>query len=1160
MLKNPVIVILILPLILVTLWFREGNIMATGESGIPFYDLSLQYEINKSAWAVYTLGHPTNISIAGAPTYYFLSLIQKGGVPSYIIQALFLWIVLAGSGFGVYFLTKQFFPDLPKKYLILATLFYWFNPFAMVNVWNRFLNNFLMFYTLLPLACWVFIVGLKTKRFIFSILVGLISTLFSYALTSIVFVVLFWVMLGYIAAFNLIFKDSKGGEKFFTVKFFLLTLFFWIFVNFWWLNQMFSYLMMGSFDVVASSSFTPERNYHTLTILSERLGNVLDILRLRHGMFFNDAQIFWNRIYNLAPVKALEIVMIILMLVGAILGRKNLDVLFFFGLFLGSAFLAKGNNPPFGEVVSFIFWKFPVLQLFRNPFEKFGFLLIFAAAPLFAWSMHLLLKRLRRWQMLLYLTVILFLFIWSLPLLTAVVFTSKETPTNDPNIGYQVKVPAYYKEAGDWLKQQKEDFRIIALPIGGEGITYKWEKGYSGVELTNQLLPKTSISFITNIPFYEKVSRRIEEAFLNKGEFGRIMNVLNAKYIMERDDIDWQARGMRDPNSIHLQILEKERMGQLRKVAEFGKLSFWENTNWKDEKISVAPRVVLSSPESNILDFQITEYPTVVSAKKPDDTGINNLIVGEIIHPQAKFTLGVKPKGIFEIRQDLFPHVNVLPSSRYYQAILIKDIVEINALRNLEDVLRLSLNTLGKRLVEAKFESDRGNAKGAVIATEQYKKLLDSTLELSKSLMSVSQHIITHEELYSIFFQHLSVLENIKHTFTNNDTARTFLGDTIDYTRGKLVSFGISPSFGFKETGDFPIKGRVLYQFDVRSEGDFELKWGRQFLNNYFEIEDGDQFLLQVDDQILTRRVSLDEDNFVSLGKIDLKPGIHEIGLNIPAGKNLVSAPVEVNLKVDHGEKIIKFPIQNLDPNSTYSLTFKYWIKSGSGLTILLEGNNSQVKNGVVVPSLVDSMGPNFYDFTPKDYFTGLQVSTGADSASLILKVEPWNNCEDIFKTNRRRCQDENFRKAYDRTTEVLVSGIKVTRDLEDKPFLIKRDLEKEKITLPVINFAKIAPTEYSASVKDAALPFILIFSELFDPGWEVYYEEDKKETLQHLIVNSFANGWFIDKKGSFNLSIKYEPQKLLMLGEQISLISFTGGIIVFSSVVFKGVKRKKHG
>lgn len=1153
-------VIILVSFILIAIWFRHGNIMARGESGIPFYDPHLQFQINGWAWASYTLGHPTNISVSSAPTYYLLSILKQAGLPEFLSQAFFFWLVLVASGTGIYLLAVEFFPALQARLIILAIFFYWFNPFVLVNIWNRFLNNFFVFYSFLPIALWLFIKGLNSKKYIFSIILGLLSVIFSYAFTSMAFILLFWLLIGYATLFAIIFKDSNFRERLFTLKFFLLTLFFWVLVNFWWLNQVVSYLTLGSFSTVAGSSFVAENNYQTFAALSERLGNVLDILRLRHGTFFSDPQLPWIEIYNLLPVVIFEFAILFLIVTSTVLGRRNLGVLFFGGLFIFSAFLAKGNNPPFGEVVDNIFWRVPLLQLFRNPFEKFGFLLILSAAFLFIFGLHIVLERLKgRWGKLVYSIVIIFLITWAFPFWTGLVFTSDETPTNDLNVGYQVKVPDFYRQARDWIRAQNEDFRLIALPIGGEGITYKWDKGYSGVELSNQLLPLTSISFATNIPFYEKVSKKIEEIFLSNQDLIKVMDALNVRYMMERRDIDWQARKMRDPNSIHSEILEKEKAGQLKKAAEFGELSFWEHPHWQNKKVNVANKIVLASPESDISDLQILNYPSVVLPKKTSAGKINDLITGEIIHPQARFTLAHKPLPVFGIRQDLFPHVNVLPSSPIYQLILVKDMLEINSTRNLEALLRQRLINLGKRLVEAKLESDRKNMVGIMRAVERYNKLLDPTLKQYKGVRSVHEKIITQEELYSIFFQHLSVLENIKQTF-QNDEIKNFLGNTEENIKQKLISFDIFPSFGFKEGENFPIKSRVLYQFNVNSEGDFELIWGKQLLNNFYKIKEGDELLLQINDKVIPKKVFTNKQGYVSFGKIRLSPGIHTIGLNTPDGKNLILSQPEINFKADHGEQILRLPIQNLDSRSTYSLSFDYWIKKGSGIKVLLEGNNSPVKNGVVVPSFSEIIGPNFYDFTPKNFFSGLEISEGADSTTLIFKVEPRNDCETIFYSrNRTRCKDKDFRKAYDKTTEVSVSNISVTRNLDDRPLLIRIGLDDDKVSLPAVSFNRINPTEYQLSVKDAKVPFILIFSELFDPGWEILSRQDKRETFEHFPVNSFANGWFVDRTGNLDFSIKYAPQKLLDLGEKISSISLAvGGLIVIGSILSRRFKGKK--
>jgi len=59
---NPYVLIIIVALILVSIWFKDGNIMGTGESGLPFYDFNLQYDLVKTSWFRYALGGSANVN------------------------------------------------------------------------------------------------------------------------------------------------------------------------------------------------------------------------------------------------------------------------------------------------------------------------------------------------------------------------------------------------------------------------------------------------------------------------------------------------------------------------------------------------------------------------------------------------------------------------------------------------------------------------------------------------------------------------------------------------------------------------------------------------------------------------------------------------------------------------------------------------------------------------------------------------------------------------------------------------------------------------------------------------------------------------------------------------------------------------------------------
>lgn len=1131
--KVPLILILLIPLILNIIWFREGDIMGVGESGLPFYNFNIAYESNKDAWNSYALGFPTNIGMAAKPSYWFMAQFQNIGVPNFLLQAFFLWLVFVASGFGAYFLCKEFFPEIKKKYILLAVLFYWFNPFALVNVWNRFLNNYFIFYALLPIALFLFLRGIIRRKYIFAIYIGLISAVFSYALTSIAFNILLWLVLLYTAIFYLFFKEQS---RLFVIKFFVLSLLFFSLINFWWISQVFNYVKGSSFKEVSTSSFIDENNYQTFWILSERLGNLTDLFRLRHNSFFGQNKTIWIDSLNFPPLVFVSFLIFSLCLLPLILRFKNPKVLFCTLLFFIGIFLSKGNNAPFGEIFDKLFLDFFFLQFFRNPFEKFGFLLPLAGSPLFGLGVYILLTNLKKiWYRVGYIFVLIWLvIIWGFPFWTGLVFTSSEPPGNNQGVDFKVQVPKFYEDAVNFLNSKTEDFRLIVLPLGEEGITYLWDRGYSGVELSNQIFPVPAVSFNTNIPFFEDVAGNTEKAFLSHRDFTKLMNYLNSKYILLREDIDYKRRSMRDPKTIKKKLAEMENEKELKKVAEFGKLSFWENQNWENSKIFTSDKAVIISPASSVLDLEITDYPLITPSTEQSLTYRN--IAGEIIRPTDKFTRGDNREPVFEIRQDIFPHVNILPSHPLYFFVRIKEVIEEKNIKDREVLFRYRLALLGKRLVETKLEADKKNSQGVTVAIDGYNKLLPKTLasyEVLSTLLGRSKKPDIQEEVYTIFERHLSVLEELQQVFTKN------------HLLAMLTKMKISPVFGYIEESGFPVKGRIVYQFDVQSLGEYELLWGKDLLKGYYQISSEDKIFLQVDGRTIKTKTTLNQDGYVSLGKFRFDPGIHEIGINSPEGINLVDAPTEINFKVDHGEQTDYFAIKNYDPYASYLVSFDYWIKKGTGIEVSIEENNSRVIDGKVLAKLISSIGPNFYDFTQKNFFSGFTGSTGADEVKIVFKVKPWNDCETIFYSRmRHRCKDANFRYHYDRTTEVVVNNIKVVRDLVDLPMLVKEKDFAESITKgPKIEYAKVDQTQYHLTIQDAETPFYLIFGESFDPEWKLYDLSGKEIGNIHFIANFYANGWFIEETGSYEVILKFIPQDLLNLGEKISLLTLAGGI-----------------
>jgi hypothetical protein len=78
-----------------------------------------------------------------------------------------------------------------------------------------------------------------------------------------------------------------------------------------------------------------------------------------------------------------------------------------------------------------------------------------------------------------------------------------------------------------------------------------------------------------------------------------------------------------------------------------------------------------------------------------------------------------------------------------------------------------------------------------------------------------------------------------------------------------------------------------------------------------------------------------------------------------------------------------------------------------------------------------------------------------------------------------------------------------------------------------LVKYQKISSTEYIVNVESDHTPFYLIFAESYDDGWKAFVnEKEQVDDKYHFIVSGFANGWYINKAGHFNIRLYFQPQK----------------------------------
>ncbi len=92
-------------------------------------------------------------------------------------------------------------------------------------------------------------------------------------------------------------------------------------------------------------------------------------------------------------------------------------------------------------------------------------------------------------------------------------------------------------------------------------------------------------------------------------------------------------------------------------------------------------------------------------------------------------------------------------------------------------------------------------------------------------------------------------------------------------------------------------------------------------------------------------------------------------------------------------------------------------------------------------------------------------------------------------------------------------------------------------LEMPTTSFSKLNPTEYDITISNASSPFFLVFCQAYDDNWEAFI--DGKERISdkyHFVGDGFLNVWYIDRTGSFTVTLEFSSQRLFDFGLRISI------------------------
>jgi hypothetical protein len=137
--------------------------------------------------------------------------------------------------------------------------------------------------------------------------------------------------------------------------------------------------------------------------------------------------------------------------------RVKKNVLFFSLLALAGAFLAKGTNPPFGQIYLWLFKYFPGMNLFRDP-TKFYLLATLSFSILIPFTVAEVFKKLKSRGKLL-------AKVFVLSICFSLIYLVKPAMLNQLGGTFKAReVPGQYAVLKDYLYNQKTDFATLWIP------------------------------------------------------------------------------------------------------------------------------------------------------------------------------------------------------------------------------------------------------------------------------------------------------------------------------------------------------------------------------------------------------------------------------------------------------------------------------------------------------------------------------------------------------------------------------------------------------------------------------------------------------------------------------------------------------------------------
>ena len=804
--------------------------------------------------------------------------------------------------------------------------------------------------------------------------------------------------------------------------------------------------------------------------------------------------------------------------------KKNKAILYFTAIALFGIFMGKGSDVPLRNAYQWLYGHLIFFDFNRDP-SRWYVLTVIAYVILIGYFLYYTFLYLDKVKS----TFLRFICktLVTVPLL--VIIASIAAPTFTGAAGWiftAYTIPQEYNVLNSYLLQNKQFSRTLSVP-----------------DIQRYALMDNTHPAVSFMDLSEDMST------LNT----KLLNLMAVKYIIMPDDplqdlYKWF--GSREEFSLYIHQNIQNNSWSEKKI---GDIALWQNkTNPMPHIMSVSDVIyvtgtvglkdIISLPTGRQYAYYFEQpapannEPALIQASQID--AVANCILCDIDNLYST--------------SDIFPpYARILPDSALYPFIIWKENRSLNSV-SLDQKAKKSAFYASKRVVE--LQGLVNNGAKLVYMQESVNRLISELALINQyvaTLPSNPSDNATNSNLAYIgdyLTLEGKILQGISNTATDKDTLT--LMQIAGYKTAKLLD--IVGKKAWESSGD-----KRRYTASIPSAGKYTVLIKEDSESNLVQNS------IMADKQILYRQNA--KNGFINYGNITLSQGTFPIELTAKPVNLIASNSAKVIIPANAYSSYVSIPIKKLsDPLSNYQVSFDY--KTSDGLSTIIavqdDYHTSLHVSGNIFSKIVgDTYAGRWAHFTGE-----FKPTYGISHPHLLIKV---------------------FQAAGD-TTQLQVENISITKVAN--PIIVFNKQQTEN-TIPSITFKENTPVDYTVLVHNAQKPFVLSFSEGYDSGWKMSLDNttspftesaganttqyNSKEIInnsftnpfgvfayvfapqvqrnQHLRLNSFGNGWVVDKKGTYTLHIYFFPQVIFLAGLGVSTI--TAFVIIY--LLMRALRKK---